>query len=700
MAVNLSPVGGVAAQFFDNAGNVLTGGKLFTYAAGTTTPQIAYTTSAGNIAWSNPIIFDAAGRVSGSGEIWLTDGVQYKFILRDSNDVLIATYDNINGVNSNFVNFTNEQEIQTATAGQTVFNLTTTQYSPGTNSLSVFVDGVNQYGPGAQYAYLETDSDTVTFVNGLHLGALVKFTTSQLNSSGGGDAFNVSYLPPFTNSVGTNVGNKLAQTVSVKDFGAVGDGVTDDTAAIQAAWDWAASNNGAKINLPTGEYLISQAIDITGADNVIFEGDGVQNSIIKTNSATADVFYDSGLSFFRTFQDFSITSSVTKSAGAYFNLTAEKRSHFERLRLTRHFNGFNLAGFEVCYLYAVQITDPSGAGTGIIFGTQNTPGQGSGITVDSCFLRGNDDITQNTPTGLFGFLVYDVDAIFAVNCDVGGFVTSDMVIDPNSRSANHYFTQCFFDATKNGDCVVMKSTATTGVIKEIGFNGSWFASAGKIAGGNIEASGVNMLATAAYQSIQFDGSIFYNSSGTGLIIKPVSADIMVVGCSFLENGNVGVTNKYGLEFSPSSTASIGVSIVGNRFANANGEINFGVNANKCVITGNTFQTAITGIAGESAYAGNYSPQIVSSYTRASASTVTLNPLLNYFEITGTTNIAGITATYPGHIVTLQFTSVLTVINNSANLRLAGNYTTAAKNTLTLMCTPLGEWVEISRASVV
>ena len=39
MAVFLSPVGGVAAQFFTNTGAVLTGGKLYTYAAGTTTPS-------------------------------------------------------------------------------------------------------------------------------------------------------------------------------------------------------------------------------------------------------------------------------------------------------------------------------------------------------------------------------------------------------------------------------------------------------------------------------------------------------------------------------------------------------------------------------------------------------------------------------------------------------------------------------------
>lgn len=266
MAVNLSPVGGVAAQFFDNSGNVLTGGKLLTYAAGTTTPAITYTTSAGNIPQPNPIILNAAGRVPGSGEIWLTDGISYKFVLTDSNDVLIATYDNIIGVNSNFVNFTNQQEIQTATAGQTVFNLTTTQYQPGTNSLSVFVDGVNQYGPGAQYAYIETDQDTVTFVNGLHVGAQVKFTTSQLNSSGVADAQQVSYIPPFTGAVATNVEAKLAQIINVLDFGAVGDGIADDTAAIQAAID-ALPNDGGTVYFPAGRFKVTSTIEVGDGSN-------------------------------------------------------------------------------------------------------------------------------------------------------------------------------------------------------------------------------------------------------------------------------------------------------------------------------------------------------------------------------------------------------------------------------------------------
>jgi hypothetical protein len=294
MAVNLSPVGGVAAQFFDNAGNVLTGGKLFTYSAGTTTPQTAYTTSLGNVAWSNPIIFDAAGRVSGSGEIWLSDGIQYKFILRDSNDVLIATYDNINGINSNFVSYTSQQEIQTATAGQTVFTLNAIQYQPSTNNLAVFVDGVNQYGPGAQYAYLETDANTVTFVNGLHVGALVKFTTAAQVSPNVTDAQNVSYTPPFTNSVTTNVQTKLSEWVSPEDFGAVADGVVNDYQAIQDAIDYLDSIGGGAVICKNGAtYATNPApaiknnvtVDMRGATwNMTLGSGGVPGVRIGTNS--------------------------------------------------------------------------------------------------------------------------------------------------------------------------------------------------------------------------------------------------------------------------------------------------------------------------------------------------------------------------------------------------------------------------------
>ena len=76
----------------------------------------------------------------------------------------------------------------------------------------------------------------------------------------GVNAEDVIYDPPFVDGVQTNVEAKLAQTVSVKDFGAVGDGVTDDTAAIHAAID--ATKNGPILFFPSGVYYCTSTLTI------------------------------------------------------------------------------------------------------------------------------------------------------------------------------------------------------------------------------------------------------------------------------------------------------------------------------------------------------------------------------------------------------------------------------------------------------
>ena len=95
MAVNLSPIGN-GFQFFDNNGAPLNAGKIYTYQAGSSTPLTTYTDNAGLVANTNPIILGTAGRPP--NEIWLTDGFFYKFILKDSSDVTIQTYDNLYGI--------------------------------------------------------------------------------------------------------------------------------------------------------------------------------------------------------------------------------------------------------------------------------------------------------------------------------------------------------------------------------------------------------------------------------------------------------------------------------------------------------------------------------------------------------------------------------------------------------------------------
>ena len=97
MSVNLSLLAGAGWQFFTDDGVPLAGGLLYTYAAGTTTPQTTYTTSAGVSTNTNPIVLNSAGRLA--NEIWLTEGVSYKFVLKTAVAVQIGSYDDISGAN-------------------------------------------------------------------------------------------------------------------------------------------------------------------------------------------------------------------------------------------------------------------------------------------------------------------------------------------------------------------------------------------------------------------------------------------------------------------------------------------------------------------------------------------------------------------------------------------------------------------------
>ena len=95
MAVNLSPVGN-GQQFFDNNGVPLSGGLLYTYQAGSSTPLATYTDINGTIANANPIVLNSSGRLD--NEVWLTYGFNYKFVLQTSAATTLGTYDNLYGI--------------------------------------------------------------------------------------------------------------------------------------------------------------------------------------------------------------------------------------------------------------------------------------------------------------------------------------------------------------------------------------------------------------------------------------------------------------------------------------------------------------------------------------------------------------------------------------------------------------------------
>ena len=93
---SLSPA--PVSQFFDANGNPLAGGKLYTYATGTTTPLATYTARAG-AANTNPIILNYRGEAN----IWLTNKL-YTFVLKNAFDETIWTVDGIGNVASGFFN--------------------------------------------------------------------------------------------------------------------------------------------------------------------------------------------------------------------------------------------------------------------------------------------------------------------------------------------------------------------------------------------------------------------------------------------------------------------------------------------------------------------------------------------------------------------------------------------------------------------
>ena len=99
--------------------------------------------------------------------------------------------------------------------------------------------------------------------------------TSFVNASGN-NAASILYDPSGTGTVQTTTQAKLRQTVSVKDFGAAGNGSADDTAEIQAALT--AASGTSNVYLPAGTYIVSATIFIPS--NTYFFGDG-KSSVIK-----------------------------------------------------------------------------------------------------------------------------------------------------------------------------------------------------------------------------------------------------------------------------------------------------------------------------------------------------------------------------------------------------------------------------------
>ena len=190
MAVKLSPLAGAGWQFFDNLGTPLAGGLLYTYTAGTTTPQATYTSAAGTIANTNPIVLDAAGRTA--NQTWLTTGGAYKFVLQTSAAVTIGTYDNISGINDLTGSLTSVSVVSANGFAGTVANPTTTPAI----TLSTTVTGLLKgNGTAISAATANTDYQSPITLTTTGTSGAATFTSNTLNipqyAAAGGSGLNL-----------------------------------------------------------------------------------------------------------------------------------------------------------------------------------------------------------------------------------------------------------------------------------------------------------------------------------------------------------------------------------------------------------------------------------------------------------------------------------------------------------------------------
>jgi hypothetical protein len=205
-------------QFFDANGNPLVGGKLYSYAAGTTTPLATYTGNTTTTANSNPVILDSRGEAG----VWLSSSY-YKLKLTDSNNVEIWTVDNVGG-----------------------------------------------------------------FATMADLIAAIAALTASLASSSGSSM--IGFIQAGTSAVATTAQAKMRETISVKDFGAVGDDTHDDTTNIQAAINYA-NTIGGDVYFPAGIYRITNTLTINNSGDT---SDTFKASMYGDSSSSARIHGDAG----------------------------------------------------------------------------------------------------------------------------------------------------------------------------------------------------------------------------------------------------------------------------------------------------------------------------------------------------------------------------------------------------------------------
>lgn len=291
----------------DSTGAVVASAKVRWYSPGTLTPAVAYTDPACATPATAPLTANAAGQFS----LYFLEPV--RVIIKDSTETT-TYYDDIAALNRH----------------DSVY-VTSASFNGGAETTLENILASAATNLGTDFNYLESAGATAIAYS-TFLGQLV---------------------------------------VSVKNFGAAGDGTTDDTSAVQAASDRVKARGGGWVFFPKGTYKISSAITIDTA-GVNWYGAGPGIAVIKNFSTTGNAITVTATGTCRNiFRDFSITANTT-SSGFGISIGSANFCTVENVAVALHRNGISMVSATDGTMRSIFIesTDDNSAAVGISLGTR------------------------------------------------------------------------------------------------------------------------------------------------------------------------------------------------------------------------------------------------------------------------------------------------------------------------------------------
>ena len=366
----------------------------------------------------------------------------------------------------------------------------------------------------------------------------------------------VSYTSPFINGVARSGLSKWTDIVSVRDFGATGDGTTDDTSAVQSAITAVGSAGGGQVYFPAGTYKISAELTLSSS-NVVLIGSSRNGTTILQAATNTKILNISGNYCGVQSLGFNYTSTPTAGATAIYITSAY---------VTLNDFVINAAHVGV-YFYG------SGAVAGKASQFEIFNYVSAGLICDSLndvfisqFIMNAGNATNGALGGIR--LLNKCEAFIATDGDIllGVYsITTDATsYSVGNRPAYCNFTNIFFDSAANG-AIINKMVETE-------FVGCWF-SGGRSGSGNNGltitnsdslrftntrwdnngASGCYVASTAVrtvFTACKFEGNSVTAGAGAadGLLIEPNTQHFQILGCQ-AHNGLIGGQQRYGINIS-------------------------------------------------------------------------------------------------------------------------------------------------------